>query len=306
MRISIVSPVYKAEKIIDELVSQIIKSVSLITLDFEIILIEDGSPDNSWNKIVENSKKYKVVKGISLSRNFGQHHAITAGLDHIKGDWIVVMDCDLQDNPKEIINLYNKALEGFDIVYAKRINRQDSLIKRLQSKVFYKVFKWLSGINQDDTIANFGIYSNKVIDSVNKMREPMRAFPPMLKWVGFRYSTIEVIHGVRYEGKTSYNWSKLLNLAIDIIISYSDKPLKLSIKIGFFLSFFSIFFIFHILYSYVTGTISQIGYSSLIISIWFLSGVLLFFLGIVGLYIGKAFEAIKQRPLYLISNKTNF
>ena len=134
--ISIISPVFKSENIVEELVAKINQSVSLLTDNFEIILVNDCSPDNSWFKIIQESKKDSRVKGINLSRNFGQHYAITAGLNYAKGDWIVVMDCDLQDRPDEIPNLYKKALEGWDIVYARRIQRQDKLSKRISSKFF--------------------------------------------------------------------------------------------------------------------------------------------------------------------------
>src|SRR6185312_3974873 len=171
MLLSIVSPVYKAEKIVDELVRRTTESVKEITEDYEIILVEDGGGDGSWQKIESYSKTDNHVKGIKLSRNFGQHNAITAGLDHCQGDWIVVMDCDLQDQPEEIPNLYREALKGFDIVYAKRKQRHDSYLKKIGSRIFYKGFAWLSGVPQDGTIANFGIYSSNAIAAVNDLRE---------------------------------------------------------------------------------------------------------------------------------------
>jgi dolichol-phosphate mannosyltransferase len=142
--------------------------------------------DNSWAKICEESAKDPRVVGIKLSKNFGQHHAITAGLDYAKGEWIVVMDCDLQDQPEEIVSLYNKAKEGYDIVLAQRVQRQDTLRKRMGSKLFYSLFSYLSGIKQDGSVANFGIYHAKVIRAITQLREPMRAFAPMVHWVGFK------------------------------------------------------------------------------------------------------------------------
>jgi polyisoprenyl-phosphate glycosyltransferase len=304
MTISVISPVYKAEKIVDELVKRLTNTLSSITNDYEIILIEDGSPDLSWLKIQENCAKDSHVKGIRLSRNFGQHHAITAGLDHSKGEWIIVMDCDLQDKPKEIISLYNEAQKGFDIVFARRRIRNDSFIKRKTSQVFYRAFSYLSGVKQDETIANFGIYHRKVIDAINSMREPMRAFSPMARWVGFKKTSIEVDHGERYEGKSSYNWGKLINLALDIAVAYSDKPLKLVIGVGFWMSLLSVLYALYNIIAYYSGIIKVSGYTSLIVSIWFLSGFITFIIGIVGLYIGKIFEGVKKRPLYLIDKKT--
>jgi polyisoprenyl-phosphate glycosyltransferase len=304
MHISVVSPVYRAENIVAELVRRLVVELSKITNDFEIILVEDCGPDNSWLKVLEETKNDKRVKGIKLSRNFGQHHAITAGLDASSGDWIIVMDCDLQDRPEEVPNLYNEAQKGFDIVFARRAERQDHFIKTFTSKMFYKVFSYLSGIEQDGTIANFGIYSRKVINSINSMRESMRAFSPMARWVGFKKTAINVTHAERFEGNTSYNWNKLINLALDIAIAYSDKPLKLAIKLGFSISLFSLLYAIYNVFAYMTGIITVNGYASIIVSIWFLSGLIIFILGIVGLYIGKTFEGMKQRPLYLIDERT--
>lgn len=303
--ISIVSPVYKAELIIDELVKRIIASIEVITKDFEIILVDDCGPDNSWKKIEENAAKDSRVTGIKLSRNFGQHYAITAGLDNCRGDWVVVMDCDLQDQPEEIIKLYNKAAEGFDIVYARRSNRQDGFFKKLGSTMFYKVYNYLSGMQQDGTVANFGIYNYKVIESVNKLREPMRAFQPMVRWVGFKHTAIDVEHAERFEGSSSYNWGRLINLALDIALAYSDKPLKLTVKLGVTISLLSILFAIFSVVRYALGYITQTGYTSLIVSIWFLSGLIIFTLGIIGLYVGKTFEGIKKRPIYIIDKKIN-
>lgn len=304
MKLSIVSPVYRAERIVDELVRRIKIAADQLTTDYEIILVEDCGPDNSWAQIEKNAATDKRIKGIKLSRNFGQHHAITAGLDACSGEWVVVMDCDLQDRPEEIIPLYQKAMEGYDIVFARRVNRQDSFMKKQTSNLFYKVFSYLSGIPQDGTIANFGIYSKKVITSINSMREPMRAFSPMARWVGFNKVALDVNHDERFEGSSSYNWAKLINLALDIALAYSDKPLRVVVKTGFVISSLAILYAVLNLYLYFTGVIHVTGYASLIISIWFFSGLIIFILGIVGLYIGKTFDGIKNRPLYLVDKKT--
>ncbi len=300
--ISIVSPVYRAEKIVDKLVEQISTEVSKITENFEIILVEDGSPDNSWEAIERNCAKDKRIKGIKLSRNFGQHYAITAGLDVVKGEWIVVMDCDLQDRPEEISNLYNKALEGYDIVLASRHQRQDKFFKKLFSKLFYSILSYLTGTEQDPTVANFGIYHNKVINSIISMRESIRYFPTMVRWVGFNRVKINVEHANREEGDTTYNFSRLFNLALDIILAYSDRPIRLTIKTGFIISSISFIFAIIIIVRYFLGNIIVSGYASLIVSIWFFSGLIMTTLGIVGLYVGKTFEGVKKRPF--ISQKT--
>jgi len=306
LKFSIVSPVYKAKTIIPELVRRIVESVSKITDDFEVILVEDGCPQNSWEAIALECQKDKRIKGIKLSRNFGQHYAITAGLDHAEGEWIVVMDCDLQDQPEEIPNLYSKFMEGYDIVYASRTLRKDSFIKVLISKLFYFSFSYLSGIKYDGTIASFGIYSKKVIESVKKMKEPMRAFSPLVRWTGFNSTKVLIDHGKRQGSPSSYNYKKLFSLALDVILAYSDKPLKLTVKLGFLISFSTLIYSLYILTNYGQGVIKVSGYTSLIISIWFLSGLIIFILGIIGLYINKIFESVKNRPLYLIDEQLNY
>jgi glycosyltransferase involved in cell wall biosynthesis len=305
MEISIVIPVYRAELIVDELVSRLCASLNSITSQYEIILVDDCGPDKSWDKIVANAANNNKIIGIRLSRNFGQHHAITAGLDKSKGNWVVVMDCDLQDQPEEIAKLYAKAKEGYDIVFARRAQRQDTFFKRFTSQLFYKGFAYLSGIPQDGTIGNFGIYNRKVIDAINSMREPMRAFAPMARWVGFNRTAIDVAHAERFEGSSSYNWSRLITLALDIAMAYSDKPLKLTVKLGIGISFLSVLYTLYNIVLYNMGIIKLSGYTSLIVSIWFLSGLTIFTLGILGLYLGKVFEGIKDRPLYIIDKTTN-
>jgi dolichol-phosphate mannosyltransferase len=303
--ISIVSPVYNAENILSELVLRIETSVKEITNDYEIILVEDCGPDNSWGKIKDLSKNKPHLKGIQLSRNFGQHYAITCGLDHAKGEWIVVMDCDLQDQPEEIINLYAKAKQGFDIVLARRAERKDSFFKKLFSKAFYRTLGYLTGTEQDETVANFGIYNCKVIETLTRMKDSIRYFPAMVKWVGFKTVKLDVEHAKREEGKSNYNLKKLMNLALDIILAFSDKPLRLVVKAGLFISIISFLITVFYFLKWLKGDVVVLGYTSLIISIWLLSGVIISTLGIIGLYIGKIFEGVKGRPVYIVTKSTN-
>lgn len=305
-KIAVVVPVYQAGEIIDELCIRVIDNLSKITHKFEIILVDDSSSDNSWDKIKENSLKDQRVKGYLLSRNFGQHHAITAGLDIVSAEWIIVMDCDLQDNPDEIINLYQEAIKGFDIVLAARKNRKDHIFKRITSKFFYVVLSFFSGLKFNGEVGNFGIYNNKVVKNINEIREPFRFFVSSVKWLGFKSTTINVSHEKRFEGKSSYNFKKLLSLSINIIISFSNKPLKMMIFTGFGFILFSFLFIVYTLYLKLIGQITELGYTSIISSIWLLSGVILFSSGILGIYIGKIYDGIKNRPLYIISEKTSY
>lgn len=302
---SIVSPVYRAEKIVPELVRRIRTAVEGITQAYEIILVEDGSPDNSWSAIAEESRKDNRVKGIRLSRNFGQHYAISAGLDHTTGEWVVVMDCDLQDRPEEIAALYQKAQEGFDVVLARRAERQDSFIKRSSSFLFYRTLSYLTGSSQDPSIANFGIYRKPVIRALQQMREPIRYFPTMVRWVGFRRTTLDVTHADRFSGTTTYNWNRLFALALDIILANSDKPIRMVVKLGFMIAIISFGIGAWVLYQYFLHQITVPGYTSLLVSLWFIGGIILFVLGLIGLYIGKIFEGVKNRPIYVVAEMTN-
>ena len=192
MELSIVIPVYLGESMVFKLIERLTKSLSAVSNKYEIILVEDGSPDDSWDEIQKICAKNSTVKGIKLSRNFGQHYAITAGLKITQGKWIVVMDCDLQDQPEEIIKLINKAKEGFDIVYAQRSKREDRFLKRTSSKLFYKIFGYLTNTVQDPSIANFGIYHQNVIQAVLSMNDYIRFFPTMVQWVGFKSTKIQM------------------------------------------------------------------------------------------------------------------
>ena len=301
---SIVSPVYRSEELVDELVRRIQASVSPLTEDYEIILVDDRSPDGAWVRIQAHAARDPRVQGLRLSRNFGQHCAITAGLDRCRGEWIVVLDCDLQDQPEEIPALFAHAQRGYDLVLAQRTNRQDSWGQKLLSLLFYRVLSYLTETPQDAAVANFGIYHRRVIAAVLTMRESIRYFPTMVRWVGFRTGYLAVTHAERSVGHSSYGLSQRLKLALDIMLAYSDKPLRLTVKLGLFLSGGAFLFVPITLIRYWVGQISQPGYTSLIISIWFFSGLLLSVLGMVGLYIGKTFEQVKNHPLYIVDAGT--
>lgn len=305
MHISVVSPVYHAERIVDELCSQLISNLEKITSDFEIILVEDGSPDDSWSAIERNCKLDKRVRGIKLSRNFGQQNAILAGLEKTKGDWTVVMDCDLQDRPDELENLYAKTKEGYDIVFARRVQRQDSVFKKMTSAIFHKAFSYFSGDEIDGSIANYGFYSRKVINAINNLNEPYSVFSVTTRFVGFNSTFLDIKHGKRFEGESSYSISALIKFATDYALTYSQKPLKLTIRLGLTISVLSFFYSIYFFISYYLGIIKQPGFTSVIISIWFLSGLIIFTLGVLGLYIGKTFENTKNRPRYLVDLEVN-
>lgn len=303
--ISVVTPVYKCAECLDELYTRLIASLHSITNNFEIIMVDDGSPDNAWHIITSLATKDKRVKGIKLSRNFGQHYAITAGLDCAKGRWVVVMDCDLQDQPEEILKLYNKAMEGYDIVVGRRAERKDGIFKRLSSKVFYILYSYFTETKIEDNLSSLCIFSSKVKNNLIQMKEHSRAYLFLLMWVGFRRVIIPINHSHRKYGKSSYNFKKSLELFINIITAHSNKPLRLFINIGFFISCFAFLYGLWILILYFFYAKPILGWASIIVSIFFLGGVIIAGLGMLGIYIGKIFDEVKDRPLYIIEEIIN-
>ncbi|MBD8084314.1 glycosyltransferase family 2 protein [Chryseobacterium caseinilyticum] len=301
--ISIVSPVYKAEKILPELVLQLQNVMQKMLVEYEIILVDDRSPDQSWEVMKDLAATYSHLKIYRLSRNFGQHATIMAGLSKASGDWVVVMDCDLQDQPQEIEKLYRKAQEGYQIVQASRVVRKDGKFKKLGSKMFYSLFNYLAGMKINNEVANFGIYHKEVIRNVLSLGDYIKFFPLFISWVGFRATTVPVEHKERSVGESSYSLSTLISLAFNVIVSFSDKPLKLFISLGGFISLFSFLGGLWVLIKTLLGQISEPGYSSLILSIWFLFGVTFMCLGTLGIYLGKTFNQTKNRPVYIIEEE---
>ena len=261
-----------------ELVRRIKENVATITEDFEIILVNDASPDASWAEIQKACAADVRVKGIDLSRNFGQQAAITAGLHYAKGEWVVVMDCDLQDRPEEIPNLYRKAQE---------------------------VFRWLSGIKKDSSIGNFGIYRSNVIDAYLEMPEVSRSFITLIFYLGFKNTTLDVQHAERLEGTSSYSLSKLFKLAFDVMIANSNFPLRLAVGMGFVMAFFSFLLALYNIIAKLVGIVEVAGFTTTVFSIWFVGGLILLMLGVLGLYIGKVFEQVKSRPIFVVRETKN-
>ena len=302
--ISVVSPVYKAEGCVQELCLRLKKVLSGITDDYEVILVDDGSPDGSWKIITEESIKDRRIKGIKLARNFGQHRAITAGLDVAKGDWVVVMDCDLQDMPEEIPLLYAKALEGNEIVVAQFEERKESVLQQFTSKIFWNVLSWLAGIQFDYRIGNFRIMSSTVVKNFRRFREQLRLLGGITTLMGFRVAYLPVKRADRFSGETSYSFRKRLSVAIDIAIAYSDKPLKISVFVGLFISALSVLSAIVVSWLAYQGKIVVPGWASVIVSLYFLGGLVIANLGVLGYYVGKTFDETKRRPLYIVGSMT--
>ncbi|MFA5455515.1 MAG: glycosyltransferase [Sulfurimonas sp.] len=305
MEISVISPVYGCRESIQELYEKVTATLQKICNSYEIIFVNDNCPQNSWEVISDIAKNDKNVKAIKLSRNFGQHYAITAGIDYCSGNYVVVMDCDLQDKPQEIEKLYQKAIEGYDIVYGRRVERQDSFFKSFSSKLFHKTLEYFTESEHDHTIGNFGIYSKKVINALKNLKEKSRDFLLLVKIVGFKKTAIAVEHEARAYGQSSYTLSKMISLAVDSIVSHSNKPLKLIIQLGLMVSMLSFFVAVGLVVAHFTYGFSVEGWTSLMVSMFFLFGLLFGILGVIGLYIGKIFDQVKNRPLYIVDEVIN-
>jgi dolichol-phosphate mannosyltransferase len=300
IEISVVIPVYGCRACLEELHRRLVSALAAITQSYEIILVNDACPQNSWEVIKQIALKDSRVKGLDLSRNFGQIRAITAGLHYAEGDWVVVMDCDLQDQPEEIIRLYNKAQEGYDVVFARRAIRKDTLLKKLSSRVFYAIYSYFTAGAFDSTICNFSISRRMVMDGYKRMGDQNRAFTLFIKWMGFKSTAIDINHDERGSGKSSYTFKKQFHLALEIITTQSNKPLILSIKVGLSVALMSFLYALFIVVRYFTQGISVSGWASLIVSLYFVGGIILAQLGVLGLYIGYVFDQTKARPLYVV------
>lgn len=304
-KISVVIPVYGCREALFPLHERLTKSLTGIGLDYEIILVNDHCPQNSWEDIIKICDKDKKVIGLNMSRNFGQINAITAGLDNCTGDYIVVMDCDLQDRPEGIAEMFNKLNEGYDIVFARRIERQDKLITKFLSRSFYKVYDYFSNGNYDPSICNFSISRKIVIDNYCKMREQSRSFTIFIKWLGFKTATIDLPHDKRVAGKSSYDLKRKLKMAKSIITAQSNKPLHFSIGLGLIMSFLSFLVILFLFIRFIVSGNVPTGWTSLICSIYLIGGFVLMGIGILGIYIGNIFDEVKKRPLYAIMESKN-
>jgi polyisoprenyl-phosphate glycosyltransferase len=302
--ISIVVPVYGSDGTLEPLYQRVASTMEKIQASFELIFIDDCGPGNSWQIINRMAQNDPRVTGIKLSKNFGQHRAIMAGIDVACGNWLVIMDCDLQDRPEEIARLWAKAQEGNDVVIGRRVKRQDGFFKRLSSRLFHWFFGFITNQQSDAAQSNFGIYSRKVVDAVRTLLEYPGIFPFLVRRAGFGVVTIEIEHGRRTDGRSSYTFGRKLSLAMDIIVYYSNKPLKLIIHFWFVmvLTIFCCgiwFFTRYFLPDYMSA-----GWISLMIPLFFLSVLLFFVAGIWGAYIGRVSNQVKKRPLYVVTDRT--
>jgi len=301
IELSVVSPVYMAEHILPELCRRLDSVLSKMSLSYELILVCDGSPDGSWAVMESLAHEYPRLIVVNLSRNFGQHYALTAGMDLAVGEWTVVMDCDLQDPPEEIPRLVEAAKSGADIVLTRRTDRQHVWIKRKASEWFYLIFGLLSGMKMDSSVGSFRVMHRKVVNAYCSMRESYRMFAGLVDWLGFKTDYIAVKHAERYEGKSSYDFARMLRMASDGIISFSNRPLQISIGLGISLSLISgIYGAYLLVRGLLYGAPSISGWLSTITAVSFIGGLILLNQGILGIYLGRLYNQAKGRPLYVV------
>jgi dolichol-phosphate mannosyltransferase len=302
-QLSVVIPVFNESLLVNELIKRVKLNVERVTQDYEIIIVDDGSIDTTWEKILAEVNLEKRIKGIRFSRNFGHHYAITAGLHQVSGEWVVVMDGDLQDRPEVIPELFDRAQEGYDVVFVSRQNRPEKIFYRITQKLFYFFLRILSGINFDSSQANFSIINWKVVEAFKRFPESARFYGSTIRWLGFKRSQIFADHGERFSGRPSYTLKKRIKLGSDMILSFSERPLKFAIGLGTSLSLLSLALAIWVVLRSMFFGYSVTGWASIISAIFFSTGILLVVIGISAIYIGEIFREVKNRPLYIIDQE---
>lgn len=306
VELSIISPVYRGADILEELCRQIEAAISNVVSSYEIILVDDGSPDGAWNKISELARRDPRIKGVRLARNFGQHFAITAGIDHACGKYTVLIDCDLQENPQDIPRLLAAAKDGADVVYAERKQREQGPLKTWAANCYYQIYNFLTESKRSNPRrANLSLLSERAREAYRRFRDTQRHYLLIVDWLGYPSTTIEIEHHPRHSGRSAYTFWKLLNHAIDGIVSQSTRLLRLSVVVGLFLSLGSIIGSAWLVIAYFVHGFKE-GWASLAVLILLCTGSVLLSVGVASLYIGKIFEQVKGRPLYLVQDRANF
>jgi dolichol-phosphate mannosyltransferase len=297
--ISVVVPVYCCTACLEPLCSRLERSLALLTNRYEIILVDDRSPDDAWAAIVALQARFPAVKGIRLSRNFGQQIAISAGLAVTQGDYAVVMDCDLQDSPEKIPDLYAKLGEGYDLVLARRTQRSHSRFRLLASRTYFKLMSRLTEKPIDGSYGSFSILSRKVIDAFLQFGERERHYLFILRWLGFNTGTMDYEHQERAIGSSSYSLRSLLRHAVDGIFFQATVLLRWIVTLGLLFAAGGMVLAVFFIYNYIAHN-SVPGWTSLAVLILINTGIMLTSLGVIGLYVGKIFDQAKGRPLYVI------
>jgi polyisoprenyl-phosphate glycosyltransferase len=294
--LSVVVPVYGCAGCLRRLHARLVEALGSISSAFEIVLVDDRSPDGAWEVMQEIAEHDPRVRIVRLSRNFGQHAAITAGLTRSRGRWTVVMDCDLEEPPEEIPRLYLKALEGYDVVRAARMDRKVSPGRRLVSRAYRYVFLESDRTTEYGTLS---IISRKVVEAFLSLRERDREYNLMLDWLGFTQATVPFVHGERGDGESSYTLRRLVKVAFDGMFFRTTVLLRLIVLLGFFVATAGVGLAAYAVYARYAED-SPPGYTSIVVLVLLLSGFIIISLGTVGLYVGRIFDQVKERPLFVV------
>lgn len=301
--ISIIVPVFNEEAAIATFFSAIFDTLSDYPSDIEIIMVNDGSSDETKDKIIKQIKKYPCTRLICLSRNFGKEAALTAGIDYAKGDVVIPMDVDLQDPPELIMPMIDKWQNGFDVVYGVRASRNgDSLAKRLTANMFYRFFNWISDVSIPENVGDFRLMDRKVVNALKMFPERNRFMKGLFSWSGFKSTSVSYERCSRAKGESKWSYWRLWNFALDGLFSFSTVPLRIWSYIGAFISFLAFIYIgFLVLRVFISG-IDVPGYASIMTVILFFGGIQLLSIGIIGEYIGRIFMETKTRPIYIVDS----
>ncbi|MBA7532542.1 putative glycosyltransferase [subsurface metagenome] len=303
--ISLVIPIYNEESLIDELIERSIKVLAGITDDFEILVVDDGSQDGSLEKLLQHRDKEKRIKILSLSRNFGHQAALTAGLEHAKGDYIAMMDGDLQDPPELLGKMYMKLKSGeYDVINGKRRSRKGSIGRRMLTYIFHKLFKRVSGLGEIENVGNYSMLNRNALNGLLTLKEKIRYLPGLRSFVGFKQGYIEYVREERKKGKSKMNIWKLWLLGSDAIFSFSKIPLKICLFLGLF---GVVVFLLAGIYVLIAKIFrfALLGWSSTLLSIYFLGSIQLTFLGVLGEYVFRTYKESQNRPIYLVKEFYN-
>jgi len=304
--LSIIVPLFNEERVINEFYKRTKKVLHSLNKSHEIFFINDGSIDGTLRMLKQISRSDNNIKVLSFSRNFGHQLAITAGLDYAKGENIVIIDGDLQDPPELIPEMLKKLKEGYDIVYAQRRNRLgETLFKIFTANLFYRFLRKMANINIPVDVGDFRAMNRKALEALKRMREHNRFFRGLVSWIGFKQASIQYVRDKRYAGKSKYSFLKMFKLSLDGIVSFSFYPLRFMAYLGFFVSSCAFLYILYILYSKLILHKPIVGWASLMIIVLFLGGIQLIAIGVLGEYIGRAYDEIKRRPLYLVDDTVN-
>lgn len=302
--LSVVIPVYNEEEVLPELYLRLRAVLDKLDKEYEIVFVDDGSNDKSFEILQLLHRQNSNARVLRLSRNFGHHVAVTAGLDHARGDFVVLMDADLQDQPEFIPTLLAKTGEGYDIVYAIRQARQDALFKRVTAALFWKIIRKLSGIEVPANQAMLRVMSRRYVNALKSIRERSRFLGGIMAWVGFRQIGIPVPHGERFAGKSKYSLWKMIKLTLNAVCAFSYVPLQLATYFGFAVSFLAVAYSIVLVIQKLFYDLAP-GFASLMVGILFMGGVQLITIGILGEYVGRTFSESQQRPLYFIETDIN-